>query len=123
MNGKRLVSALFFVFAVATIISAVAYVYAVSITSNEVTVNVSDYTLTVTDPADGTIYDTYTFSGSLQLDGSSVSGKTVTLYVKPSGGAYSTTGLTDVTDSMGGYSMTWTPSSAGTYTFKTMATI
>lgn len=108
---------------VATVLLCALYVYAAyQIWSNEVSVEVSEYTLTINDPPDGSTFDTYTFTGTLNLGGDAVSGTTVTLYVDD-GGGYVSTGLSDVTDAMGGYSIDWTPSSAGTYKFKVEANV
>lgn len=120
---KRLVKGLLITFAVASTIMWSLWGYAAYVVwSGEVTVTVSDYTLTISDPPDGTVAETFTFDGTLNADGSHVSGKTVTLYVDD-GGGYVSTGLTDTTDAMGAYSITWTPSSSGTYTFKVKADI
>jgi len=86
--------------------------------STEVEVTVSAYTLTISDPPDGTTFDTYTFTGTLTLGGSPVSGEVVTLYVDDVA-----TTLTDITATDGSYSITWTPSGAGTFTFKTQVEI
>jgi len=85
----------------------------------EVTV-VDEYTITITDPLDGTMSDTYTFTGVLKKNGVAEVGATVELFID-SGGGFVTTGLTDTTDGSGAYSITWTPSVAGTFTFKTFA--
>lgn len=91
---------------------------ALQIWSPEVTVTVSEYTLTITDPPDGTTLDTFTFTGFLTLDGSPVEGETVTLYID----GVATTD-TDITASDGSYSITWTPTASGTFTFKTYVEI
>jgi len=105
----------------ATIFSIIAVPIAVfaltQIWSNEVTVTVSDHIFTVVKPADGSKYITYTFSGSLMLGANPVVGKTVALFIDD-GGGYVTTGLSDTTASDGSYSIVWTPSVAGTFTFK-----
>jgi len=100
--------------AVATPIIAVAnYIW-----SMEVQVTVGEYTLTISDPPDGTTLDTYTFNGTLTLNGSPISGEVVTLYMDDV-----STGLTDITAVDGSYSIAWTPSGAGTFTFKTQVEI
>ena len=120
----RKITALLIVVGIATVLTWGIWVYAATqVWSNEVTVEVGEgYTLTISDPADGSVSDTYTFTGTLNNNGVAVSGTTVTLYVD-SGGGYSATGLTDVTDAMGGYSMIWAPTVSGSYSFKTLVTI
>jgi hypothetical protein len=109
-------------YAIATVLIAamiLATVYALyEIWSDEVEVTVSEYTLTLNDPSDGTTLDTYTFTGSLKLGGVGVEGETITLYVNGS-----STGLTGVTASDGSFSIDWNPSKPGTSTFKVKAEI
>ncbi|MDH5691203.1 MAG: hypothetical protein OEY81_07240 [Candidatus Bathyarchaeota archaeon] len=105
-------------------ISALYIVAQHVIESQEVEVIVSAYSLTITDPEDGTIYDTYTFTGALTLDGVVVSDKTVTLYISSDDGTtYVSTGQTDTTTIEGTYSISWTPTTAGTFKFKTQVTV
>jgi len=103
--------------AVATPIIAVAnYIWSMEV---DVTVTEpSEPVLTINDPPDGTTLDTYTFNGTLTLDGVPISGEVVTLYMNNA-----TTGLTDITAVDGSYSIAWTPSGAGTFTFKTQVEI
>lgn len=110
MRKLLFVAILIATFLIALTVTVVALT---QIWSNEVTVVVSDYVFTVSDPADGTIHDTYTFSGSLTLGGSPVEGQTVELYVDDIA-----TALTDVTDVSGLFSIDWSTSVAGTYDFK-----
>ena len=84
------------------------------INSPEVSVTVDAYTLTISDPADGTTNSTYIFSGVLNKNGVAQVGATVTLF---KGGV--STELTAITDAAGGYSILWTPTVAGTFIFKT----
>lgn len=71
------------------------------------------YQLTMT-AHNGSTYWSYIFSGTLTLDGYPIEGKMIGLYID---GAY--TGLTNVTDVNGDYSIRWTPSQRGTFTFRT----
>ena len=107
-------------YAIATVLIAamiLATVYAIyEIWSNEVEVTVSEPTLELNDPPDGTTLDTYTFTGSLKLDGVGVPEETVTLYVNDF-----STGLTNVTEADGSFSIDWNTTTAGTYTFKVKA--
>lgn len=106
---------------IAEVLTLAAYA-TVSLWSNEVIVNVGAYSLVLNDPADGTTLDEFVFSGALTLDSAGVSGKTVTLHVDD-GSGYTSTGLTDVTASDGSFSITWSTSTAGTYSFKVMAEV
>ena len=107
-------------YAIATVLIAamiLATVYAIyEIWSNEVEVTVSEYTLELNDLPNGTIFDTYTFTGSLKLGEVGVPRETVTLYVDDS-----STGLTDVTAPDGSFSIDWSTTTPGTYTFKVKA--
>jgi hypothetical protein len=109
-------------YAIATVVIAamiLATVYALyEIWSNEVQVTVSEYTLTLNDPPDGTTLDTYTFTGSLKLGGVGVQGETVTLYVNNV-----ITEFTDVTEADGSFSIVWSTTTPGTYKFKVKAEI
>lgn len=103
----------------------VAVIASTFIWSPEITVTVSpepEYQLTISQPPDGTTADTYTFTGVLTVDGSPMQDETVTLYIDE-GVGFVTTGLTDTTAVDGSYSITWTPSVSGTFTFKTLVEI
>lgn len=106
------------VLATLSLISLISLAFATSIWSNEVEVTVRDYTLTLNDPADGALYSIFSFNGILNYDGAAVEGATVILYVNGT-----STGLTDVTDAMGGYSIDWNATATGTSTFKTFAVV
>jgi len=98
------------------IISGIAYALT-TIWSNEVQVEVQNYILTLNvDSGSGSVNSTFTFTGALSLGGSGVSGKTVELYKDNVA-----TGLTNVTAVDGSYSIMWSTSQNGTYTFKTKA--
>ena len=95
------------------------YAAVTDVWSPSVSVTVSDtYTLTLTDPADGNLSTTYIFTGVLNKNGLAQIGKTVTLYISADGTTYSSTGTSTTTDGAGGYSISWTPTTAGTFQFK-----
>ena len=88
-----------------------------TIWSNEVQVEVQGYMLTLNvNATSGPVNSTFTFTGTLSMDGTPVQGKTVTLFKNAS-----TTDLTDVTDVNGAYRIDWSTSQNGTYIFKTKA--
>jgi hypothetical protein len=113
-NKKVPYYAIEIVLIVAMILATVYALY--EIWSNEVEVTVSEYTLELNDLPNGTIFDTYTFTGSLKLGEVGVPEETVTLYVNGS-----STGLTDVTESDGSFSIDWSTTTPGTYKFKVKA--
>jgi len=92
---------------------------AVAVWSDSVEVVVSDdYSLTVTDPPDGTTGDTYLFSGTLNKNGIAQTGKTVTLYLSTDDTNFNPTTFSTTSDGAGGYSILWSPSTSGTFYFK-----
>ena len=106
--------ALSIIFGLMTVYAAVTDVWSPSVS---VTVN-DTYTLTLTDPADGNLSTTYIFTGVLNKNGLAQIGKTVTLYISTDSTTYSSTGTSTTTDGAGGYSISWTPTTAGTFQFK-----
>ena len=75
------------------------------------------YELTINvDKTKGYIDETFTFSGTLTENGTPISGATVTLYKDNV-----STGLTDVTDENGNYSIPWTADEIGSHEFYTEA--
>jgi len=115
MENAKIILALSTLFLAVAVPVAIAVVFNVWSPPVEVTV-VDEIALTISDPPDGKMSDTYTFTGILTKNGVPEVGATVTLYIDDV-----TTGLTDITDGSGAYSITWTPSVAGTFTFKTFA--
>lgn len=104
------------VLAIVWITSGIAYALT-TVWSNEVQVEVQNYILTLNvDSSSGPVNSTFTFTGALSLGGSPVSGKNVTLFKDDV-----TTGLTAVTAGDGSYSIAWSTSVVGNYTFKTKA--
>lgn len=99
------------------IISGIGFALTGPIWSNEVDVEVTDYSLTLSvDSTKGAVNSTFTFTGTLSTDGTSISGATITLFKDDV-----STGLTDITDLNGDYSIAWSTSVKGNYTFKTKA--
>lgn len=74
------------------------------------------YSVTMIPPANGTISDTYIFTGTVTADGSPLAGATVTLFVDGVATAY-----TDNTDGAGHFSITWPIATPGTYITKVQA--
>lgn len=76
------------------------------------------YNLTINvDKTTGYIDETFVFYGTLTQNGTPISGATVTLYKNNV-----STGLTDVTDESGNYSIPWTADEVGSHNFFTEAT-
>lgn len=128
INKQKIVSLIALVFLIAGIVSLACTAYAIIVIESEegvveVTEPQIEYLLTVVPPSDGTLGDSFRFEGVLTADGVSLEGQTVQLWVKPEGGSYVATGLMDITDAMGGYSIEWTPEEAGVYYYKTVTNL
>jgi len=115
MNKKMLkLSTLFLVF-----LGFVGVLYASwTVLSPTVTVTVTDYELTISNVNTCRVTETITFSGILSLNGSPVPDETVELYKDNVA-----TGLTDITASDGAYSIVWSATENGTFSFYTQVVI
>ena len=90
------------------------------ITSPKVTVTVEEYTLTLNANATTCrVGEVIEFSGTLTKEGTSIMGETIELFYSN----HTTTGLADTTASDGAYSIVWTATKKGTYSFYTKAEI
>lgn len=121
MNINKIAKIGFIACLIISIASIGITVYAATaIWSNQVDVTVNDtYSLTLVDPADGNMDTTYIFSGVLNKNGISQTGQLITLYVSSDGTTFSSTGSTSLTDGAGAYSITWNPTTSGSFQFKT----
>lgn len=116
----RKLTTLLTIVGVATLLFSGLWVYAAySVWSNEVTINVNEYTLTLTvDNDSGFLNQNFIFTGTLNYNGGAVEGKTVELYLNGTA-----TGLTDTTDAMGGYNIEYNATVLGTTTCKTLVVV
>jgi len=90
------------------------------ITSPRVTVTVEEYALTLNVNATTCrVGESIEFSGTLTKGGTPIMGENIELFYSNN----TTTGLTDTTTSSGSYSIVWTATKKGTYSFYTKAEI
>ena len=98
----------------------VVYAATYTIKSPEVTVEVTDYTLTLSrNVTECVVGDKVRFYGTLEKNGTPIMSQNVTLH-------YNTTiwtGLSDLTDSNGNYTMVWTATQLGNFGFYTQVEI
>jgi len=90
------------------------------IISPQVTVTVEEYTLTLNVNATTCrVGESIKFSGTLAKEGNPIMGENIELFYSN----HTTTGLTDTTTGSGSYSIVWTATEKGTYSFYTKAEI